>query len=173
MVIHDEFKSLPCPTIHYTCNEILERWSWCGLPESVQPHSILVWTVHIGKAKFYPPTTQKSGCDDQFRAHTPISALSNHSSYYWWDIGRVELMWNAWINPNTLHLGLKCKGPWAENVPTRDSKVRVWWWLYMMNSNLYPVQPFNIHVMRYWKGRAGVNCLNQSNVTQSWCEQCV
>ena len=25
--------------------------------------------------------------------------------------------------------------------------------------------------MRYWKGQAGVNCLNQSKVTQCWCEK--
>ena len=27
--------------------------------------------------------------------------------------------------------------------------------------------------MRYWKGQAAVNCLNQSTHSQSWCELCV
>ena len=42
MDIHDEIKSLPCTSIHYTYNETLERlrcWEW---PESVQTYSILV-----------------------------------------------------------------------------------------------------------------------------------
>ena len=42
-------------------------------------------------------------------------------------------------------------GPGAEIVPTRDWKVRVWWWLYMLNINLNLAQPFNIPTMRHWK----------------------
>ena len=103
----------------------------------------------------------KLGCGGHFRAHVPISTLYNHSSYYWWDTGRVELMQRPWINPNIHHLGLKRMRPWssiAEIDTTRDSKVRVCWWLCMMNSNINHVQPFNIHIMRCWKCQAGVNC---------------
>ena len=79
------------------------------------------------------------GWDDHFMEQISISISSEHSAYYWCDIGRVKLMWNAWINPNMLHLGLNCLiGARNEIGTTCDSKVRVWWWLYlyMMNSNL-------------------------------------
>ena len=140
---------------------------------STKSHNILVWSVGVCQAKSVPAHDSKLGCGDHFRAHVPISTLHNHSSFYWWDIGRVELMQRPWINPNIHHLGLKRMRPWssiAEIDTTRDSKVRVCWWLCMMNSNINHVQPFIIHIMRCWKGQAGVNCLNQSKVTQSWCE---
>ena len=162
MVMHDEFKYQPCPTIHYTHNEMLEGSSWCELPESVQSHTILVWSVGVCQAKSVPAHDSKLDCGDHFRAHVPISTLHNHSSYYRWDTGRVELMQRPWINPNIHHLGLKRMRPRAEIDTTRDSKVRVWWWLCMMNSNINHVQLFIIHIMRCWKGQVGVNCLNQS-----------
>ena len=61
MVMHDEFKYQPCPTIHYTYNEMLEGSSWCELPESVQSHTILVWIVDMGQAKFVPAHDSKMG----------------------------------------------------------------------------------------------------------------
>ena len=60
--------------------------------------------------------------------------------------------------------------PEAETAHHLDSKVRVCWWLYMMNWHIHLGRPFIIPIMRYWKGQAGVNCLNQSKVTQCWCE---
>ena len=59
MVLHDEFKYQPCPTIHYTYNEMMEGSSWCELPESVQSHTILVWSVGVcHKPNLYPSMTQ-------------------------------------------------------------------------------------------------------------------
>ena len=45
IVIHDELKSQPCLTIHYTHNETLKGLRCCELPESVQTHSTLVSKV--------------------------------------------------------------------------------------------------------------------------------
>ena len=42
MVIHDELKSEPCLTIHYTYNEILEGLRCCELSESLQTFCILI-----------------------------------------------------------------------------------------------------------------------------------
>ena len=36
MIIHDELKSQPCKTIHYTYNEMLEGLRCCEIYESVQ-----------------------------------------------------------------------------------------------------------------------------------------
>ena len=121
--------------------------------------------------KFWPPLSQKSGCGEGYTWWTQISTLSNHSLYLWWDIGRVEMLWNSWTNPNILHLGVKCKGPGAESVTTNDSKARLWRRFYMMKSNLILAQPFIIHTMRHWKGWDAVNCPNKSKLTQSWCEK--
>ena len=38
IVIHDELRSKPSLTIHYTYNEILEGLRCCELPQSVQTH---------------------------------------------------------------------------------------------------------------------------------------
>ena len=78
------------------------------------------------------------------------------------------MLWNSWINPNILHLGVKPQGTSAKIVTTHESKVGVWWWLWMMNSNLNLAEPFIILMMRHWKGWDAVNCLNQSKLTQSW-----
>ena len=41
----------------------------------------------------------------------------------------------------------------------------------MMNSNLSLAKPFNILIVREWKGWDAVNCPNHSKLTQSWCEK--
>ena len=69
--------------------------SWCEKWEEANP-------------QFVPTHDLKTGCGDHFTAHIPISTLSNHWPYLWWDNGRVKLMWIAWISPNILHLGVKC-----------------------------------------------------------------
>ena len=45
MVIHDEPKSEPCLTIHYTYNERLDGLSWYEMADSVCTHSNLMWNV--------------------------------------------------------------------------------------------------------------------------------
>ena len=68
---------------------------------------------HLGvKSKILEPelsnhATQKSRCGDGSEQWIPISTLSNHSFYYWLDIGRVKLVWSAWISPNSLNLDVK------------------------------------------------------------------
>ena len=91
---------------------------------------------YMGQAKFVPTHYSKIGCSDHFIDQIPISTLSNHLFYYSWEIGSIELVWNGWISLCTLNLGVKRKGPGAEIVTTRDSKVGVWWWLWRMNSSL-------------------------------------
>ena len=107
LVVDDEFKSQPCKTIHYTHGERMEGLRCCEMPKSVQTHSILVGELNTGQAYFDPTRDWNSRCGDHYRAHIPISIFSNHSLYSWWDIGRVEMLWNSWINPNILHLGVK------------------------------------------------------------------
>ena len=54
---------------------------------------------------------------------------------------------------------------------THNLKCKVWWWLWMMNSNLNLAQPYIIPTMRHWKGWDAMNCSNQSKLKQSWCEK--
>ena len=81
MVVEDEFHSKPCLTIQYTNGERLEGLRCCELPESVRTHSLWVRKMGLGQAKFVPAHDQKIGWDKHFRAHIPISTLSNHSLY--------------------------------------------------------------------------------------------
>ena len=57
----------------------------------------------------------RTRCGDHYRAHIPISTFSNHSLYLWWDTGRIEMLWNPWINPNMLHLGAISVGYCSRN----------------------------------------------------------
>ena len=81
------------------------------------------------------------------------------------------MLWNSWINPNILHLGVKCRVTGAKIVTTHNSKDGVWWWLYMTDSNLNLAKPIIILVMRHDKSWDAENCLNQSKLTQSWREK--
>ena len=82
IVIHVEFKSQPCKTIHHTYNETLKGLRCCQLPESVQTYSISVKKVDMGQANFDPTRDWKTSGGDIFRAHTAISTFSNHSLYF-------------------------------------------------------------------------------------------
>ena len=75
------YQSEPCLTIQHTNGQRLEGLRCCRVPESVSTHSIWVGEVCLGHAKFVPTHDQKIGCGTHFRAHTPISALSNHTPY--------------------------------------------------------------------------------------------
>ena len=79
MVTHDEFKSQPSPTIHYTYDETLERMRCCELPGLVQSHSILVWKVEYGPSQLLPQPRPKTSYGDHIRAHNPIPTFSDHS----------------------------------------------------------------------------------------------
>ena len=114
---------------------VLIIWHWkgwdlrcCELLGPIQTHTILAKKVDKCKANFDPIRTSTTHRDDHSRAHIPISTFFKHSSYLWWEIGRVEMLWNSWINPNILHLGLKPRvlEP-KEIVTTHDSKVGVGW----------------------------------------------
>ena len=67
------------------------------------------------------------------------------------------LMWNV--------------GAWSQNFTTLVSNGKVWWRVGRVNSNLTLVWPFNILMMKDWKGWDAVNGLNQSENTQSVCEE--
>ena len=96
-------------------------WNACNNPN---PRNL---GVKRGDVKLYlsPPVTQKSACSDSFRQWSPIWASSHHSLYSHWDIGRVQLLWNACNNPNSRNLGVKsgdmsspkCAHPWLKNQP--------------------------------------------------------
>ena len=58
MVIHDEFKSQPCTSMHHTYDETLEGLRFCELPGSVQIHSIC--------------------CGDYIRDHNPIPTMNQN-----------------------------------------------------------------------------------------------
>ena len=86
--------------------------------------------------------------------------------------------WDAmkWLNQsiNMHHLGVECRVLEAKKskvVATHDSKVGVWLWLWRMNSNLNLAKPFDILLVREWKGWDAVNCMDQSKLTQSWCQK--
>jgi len=131
MVVGDEFQSQLCLTTQYTNGERLEGLRCCELPESVSTHTIWVRKVSMAQAKLLVPSHQswnwKIGCDDHFSSHIPISTMCNLSSYLWREIGRVEMLWIAWISQYTLNLGAKsgfgpsqiCTHSWPEN--------RLWW----------------------------------------------
>ena len=56
-------------------------------------------------------------------------------------------------------------------VTTRNSKAGEWWQLWAKDPNLNHAKPFIILVMTHWNGWDAVNSLNQSKITQSWCEK--
>ena len=58
MVVHDELKSQPCLTIHYTHNETLKGLRCCELPESVQTHSTWCQKWKTGKPTLAPSVTE-------------------------------------------------------------------------------------------------------------------
>ena len=124
IVIHGELKSQPCKTIHHTYNETLKGLRCCEWPQSVQTHAILAWKVERGKANFDPTRDWKTRCGDHFWAHAPIATFSNHSLYIWWEVGRVEMLWNSWINPKYSILVWNVGGPGAEIVTPCDSELR-------------------------------------------------
>ena len=172
MVMHDEFKYQTCSTIHYTYNEMMEGSSWCELPESVQSHTIRVWSVGVCQAKSVPTHDSKLGFGDHLEPmyqsqpcitihHTIDETLEGLS----WckDLESIQtctiLVWKVGYSG-------------ADLVATHDSKAGEWWWLCMMNSNLNLAKPFIILIMRHWKGWDAVNYPNQSELTQSWCEKC-
>ena len=68
----------------------------------------------------------------------------------------------VWFEKWLYKPGQICTHSWLEN--------RLYWPFYGTNSNLNPVQPFIILTMRHWNGQAGMNCLNQLQNKQSWCE---
>ena len=87
--------------------------------------------------------------------------------------------WKGWadmkwlnLSVHMLNLDLRCRDP-ILIFTSLDSKVRVQCWLFRINSNLNLILPFNILMMKDWKGWDAVNCLNQPEDTQSGCEKWV
>ena len=81
LIVDDEFKSQPCKTIQYTYGQRMEGLRCCGLPETVQTHSILLWKVENRHDNFDPTYDWKTRWSDHHRNHIPISTFSNHSLY--------------------------------------------------------------------------------------------
>ena len=82
--------------------------------------------------------------------------------------------WDAvkWVNQSKhTPSWYETQGPHTKIITTHDSKVGVWRWLCMMNSDLNLAKLFIILIMRHWEGWDAVNCLNQSKITQSWCQK--
>ena len=121
-LLDNEFQSQPCPIIHHTHDETLEQFR-CNGVDTMDPN-----TRNLGaesgdhKPTLYPPMTQRPACRERFRQWIPISTLSHHSSYSWWDIGTVPLQWR-WYNGSQHTQSWRRKwGSWANFVPTHDSK---------------------------------------------------
>ena len=94
-VMDGEFQSPPSPTIHYTYNDTLDGLGCLELPESVQSYLILMWKVEYRPSQLLPQSRPETHHASHNRAHKSISTMSNHSSYSWREIGRVELVWNV------------------------------------------------------------------------------
>ena len=93
-IVDNGFQSGPCKTIHDGSNEALEQSSCCGLHMLIQIYSLCCWNKRLySQLIFSPPMTQKWACGGRCRQWIPISALSHHSLYSWWDIGTVKLLW--------------------------------------------------------------------------------
>ena len=74
----------------------------------ISPNSLnLSVKVDKGQVNFDPTRDWRTLCGDHFTAHAAISTMSNHSLYLWQKVGRVEMLWYSWINPNIHHLGVK------------------------------------------------------------------
>ena len=64
IIFEPRYQSHPSPTIHYTCNEMLEGSSCCEILESIQK------ILHLGvqcrglELKLSPPSNQKPWCSD-------------------------------------------------------------------------------------------------------------
>ena len=66
MVILDEFKSQPCTTIHYTCNETLEGLRCCETL-GITPNILHLGVKRRGLlSSLSPPATGKAGCGDGY-----------------------------------------------------------------------------------------------------------
>ena len=97
-------QSQSCLTLHCTYIERLEGLSGYEMADLVCTHPNLVWYVGT-PAKILTPLTQKLGCGDGCGGWILISTMSNHLTYKRWKIGRVEMLWIAWISQYTLNLG--------------------------------------------------------------------
>ena len=171
-ILEPIYQSQHSPTIHYIHNETLEGSSCCEFLESIQTYSILMWNRCLLPKLTPSPTTQESGCDDDYIWWIQIVTSSNHSLYIQLHIGRVEMLWTAWIiSPKSLDLDVKSE--YLQAVPTliqTTKQKHLWWSFWSPYTNLNLLQPFTILIMRLWKGEAAVNFLNQSESTQYWCE---
>ena len=81
-----------------------------------------------------------------------ISSLQNHSLYIQWDIQRVEMLWTAPINPNSLNLGVKSWQGLCQLWPHLWLEKRLRWPFQSPYTNLNLLQPFIMLIMRSWKG---------------------
>ena len=115
------------------------------------------------------PMTQKSAWGDHSGGWIPISTLSYHLLYSWWDIGTDKLLWNGCTQPNSPNLGVEYGDLNAKIVPIYVSQVSLGWSFQMINSNLNLVSPFVILMMRYWYRQAAVKWVHTSKLTQSCC----
>ena len=127
IIFEPRYKSHPSPTIHNTCNEMLEGSSCCEILESIQK------ILHLGvqcrglEPKLSPLSNQKPRCGDAYTWWSQISTLHDHSLYLHWDIGRVEMLWIARISPKSLNLCVK-SGIQAKPTSTPPMTQNTIWW---------------------------------------------
>ena len=76
----------------------MEGLKCCELLGPAQTHTILVQKVDRCKFNFDPTRTSKTHPDDHYRAHIPISAFSNHSSYLYDDRLEGLRCYMKWLN---------------------------------------------------------------------------
>ena len=128
-ILEPTHQSQPRITIHYTHNERLDGLSWYEMAGWFSLYTLKLDVKRRGLvSKFHHPRLQSWSVvmvvGDEFQS----PPFSNRSLYFWWHVGRVEMLWIAWISQYTLNLGAKsgfvgpsqiCTHSWPEN--------RLWW----------------------------------------------
>ena len=186
MVILDEFKSQLYMTIHYTYNDTLEGLGCYELSGAVQCHStsvsnashtILVWWVG-SSTENHPQLQPKSQLvvpimDNEFQSQ-PYMTI--HYAYHETRFAAVNRV--IWIPSHTIlvmwcdELGHLLKSP-PPTTKMSACGAHGWW---TMNSNLNPVWPFIMLIMRHWNSPAAVMWLIRiptQTILVMWCDELV
>ena len=147
VILHHWFQFQPSLSIYNTCDETLERPSCCGMHDSIQTHSILVWKSGTGQDKFLMQQL-KNKLWWPFLTPTPNSSLNHVQSFItktleWSNSIRIL---NARYNPDTLNLGVKNRGLQLKLSPLPIIWLMVMFihhWLISTNTNHLSYHTFN------------------------------
>ena len=141
---------------------------WCALPIAwINPNRLNLGVNCWGpELKSSSPLTQISEGGDGCWQWIQISALSNHFLL-------MVRHWKGWADVNCLNqpkqrnLGVNCWGPKLKSSPPLT---QISGWVVDNEFKSQPCLTYIILMVRHLKGWADVNCLNQPQQTESWCE---